>query len=676
MQLQYGKTGTEPHSRRSEKPKRKNEFEKARFRRALAVAAAAILSVLPMKAGLAQADETQNAQFQRVGQADSAPSGASSQSPSDAEGGTAIPENADPFVRLPDAPANPDVQGGEENVQPPDDRLFFTNFEFQPMGSPRSVYDDPAARLILPEGLVRNRGISSNDWDMGGALISNEAGMGIRAHASWRDIVTMHAGNAWLNGLAVPFGGVLVSPEANIWRFGFRYFGTLNGVGNLPSYLFSAHTAAFKFSFPFRLDPSDESRVLRLNFGMSGGGAFDYPNFMDYHFNMVPGLSLRLGGYPDSRFSYILYALATFPFCAPTPQETAYIGRFQPFFQHAEVGFNAHIFEDFNIGAFAQFGGLDNVYAFRGSWDWNVDGKVHGLLFLELGADHRTGPFEEVFGPFLGIGARITYGGESMNSTNTSVYSNRGNFNLQDGTNSPPEAGMYGFGRSGDPSWDIPIDRAKGRILSSSGFEDFAASYAGASFEEKLKVAQFLTAFLGQVAYAHGVPDALFAGDIFNPELERVASASLNDIMGWMRSYINWYNTHGSGDQMPEELRSGIAVCAGIHWLAAKFFSENGIPAAAVGGINTDGGPHVVTVVRHEGEYILVDYGKTYRNRDYWSLIRQYGMERGIPTFRMYLFGPDFFDGVVLTPEGRLMEAVMGLDNEQITRGYVLDLEQ
>lgn len=632
-----------------------------RFPRLSAFAIALLASISAIKGKEARADEpaspAASAQEENSGQVSDSPS--QYERPSDA------PEN-------PATPPNPALMD-EQALQ---ERLFFTNFEFQPLGTPRSSYDDPQTQLFSPAGISPRAGeISKNDWDMGGALISNEAGMGIRAHASWRDIIHIIGGNAWLNGLAVPFGGVLASPEANIWRFSFRYFGTLNGVGNLPSYLFSAHTLAFRFSFPFQLDSSDESRMLRLNLGMSGGGAFDYPNFMDYHFNMVPGLSLRLDGYPDSRFSYALYALSTFPFCAPTPQETAYIGKFQPFFQHAEVGFNARIFQDFNLGAFAQFGGIDNVYAFRGSWNWNVGDSVKGILFLELGADHRTGPFEEVFGPFLGIGARITYGGESMNSTNTSSYSNRGNFNLQNGTNVPLDPALRMFGRSGDASWDDTINLAKNRILSSSSFDEFASSYAGASFEEKLKVAKFLTAFLGQFAYAHGVPDALFSGDIFNPELERVASASLDDILAWMRFYIGWQNTHGSGEPLPDELKNGIAVCAGIHWLAAKFFAQNGIPAAAVGGINTDGGPHVVTVARHDGEYILVDYGREYRNRDFWSLIRQYGMERGVPTFRLYLFGPDFFDGVALTPEGRLMEAIIGLDNEQITRGYILGVE-
>lgn len=588
-------------------------------------------------------------------------------------------ETSNPYERPGDAPTNPDTSpySNQENEQPPDDRLLFTNFEFEPMGTPRSLYDDPAARLILPEGLVRSRGISNNDWDMGGALIGNEAGMGLRAHASWRDIITMDAGNIWLNGVAIPYGGFAASGEVNAWRFGLRGFANAHGVGNLPSYFFASLAAALKFSFPFQLDSSNDSRTLRLNLGMTGGGAFDAPNFMDYHFNMVPGISLRLSGYPDSRFSYALYGLSTFYFCAPMPQQTAYIGFFEPFFQHAEVGFTARIFQDFNLGAFAQFGGLDNIYAFRGSWDWDINDQVRGLLFLELGADHSTGPFESVFGPFLAIGARITYGGEHMNSTNSSSYSNHGDFTTEDAEIIIPGSGsgLYGFGRSGDASWDIPINRAKSRILSSSSFDDFAASYADASFEEKLKVGQFLTAFLGQVAYANGVPEALFNGDIFSSELERVASASLDDIMSWMQSYITWYNSHSSGDQMPDELQSGIAVCAGIHWLAARFFAENGIDAAAVGGINTDGGPHVVTVIRNEGKYILIDYGKLYQANDFRSVLREYGRARGIPSFRVYVFGPDHFVGVERTAEGRLVEAVMGLDNEQITRGYVLGIE-
>ncbi len=585
------------------------------------------------------------------------------------------------YERSEDAPTNLDTSSyaEQENEQQPEDRLFFSNFEFEPLGEPRSIYDDPQSQLFSPILVSpRTRGITDNDWNMGGALFFTEAGGGPLVHTEYRNVFYGRAGNIWINGLAVPFGGILVTPEANVWRFGFRYFGTLYGVGNLPSYLFSAHTAAFKFSFPFSLDSSHDYRKLRLNFGMSGGGAFDYPNFMDYHFNMVPGISLRLSGYPDSRFSYALYGLSTFYFCAPTPPETAYIGRFEPFFQHAEVGFTAKIFQDFNIGAFAQFGGLDNIYALRGSWEWDINNQVRGLLFVELGADHSTGPFESVFGPFLNIGARITYGGEHMNSTNSSSYSNRGDFTTEDAEIIIPGrgSGLYGFGRSGDASWDIPINRAKSRLLSSSSFDDFAASYADASFDEKLKVGQFLTAFLGQVAYANGVPEALFNGDILNSELERVASASLDDILTWMQSYMTWYNSHSSGDQMPNELRSGIAVCSGIHWLAARFFAQNGIDAAAVGGINTDGGPHVVTVIRNEGRYILIDYGKLYQANDFRSVLREYGRARGIPSFRVYVFGPDHFVGVERTAEGRLMEAVIGLDNEQITRGYVLGIEQ
>lgn len=636
-----------------------------RFPRLSAFAIAALASMAAMKGKSALADTPANPP------AATAPASAGQNPPAG---------NPDPYARPENAPTNPDTSPypGQENVQPPEDRIFFTNFSLQPMGEPRSIYDDSAPGIILPEGLMRSRGISNNEWDMGGALIGNEAGMAVRAHASWRDIITMDAGNIWLNGVAVPFGGFAASGEINAWRFGLRGFANLHGAGGLPSYLFTSLSAAFKFSFPFQLDSSNESRILRLNLGMAGGGAFDYPNFMDYHFNMVPGLSLRLDGYPDSRFSYALYGLSTFYFCAPTPPETASAAHFQPFFQHAEVGFNARIFQDFNLGAFAQFGGLDNIYAFRGSWNWDINGRARGLLFLELGADHHTGPFEDVFGPFLLIGARITYGGEHMNSTNASSYSNHGDFTRQGAGTiiAASSPGVYGFGRSGDPSWDVPINRAKSRILSSSGFDDFASSYADAPFDEKLRVARFLTAFLGQVAYANGATEALFSGDLFADEVERIASASLDDIMGWMREYITWYNSRGSGDQMPENLRDGIAICAGIHWLAAKFFSQNGVDAAAVGGVNTDGGPHVVTVIRNEeGRYVLIDYGKVYEADSFRSVLREYGRARGIPSFRVYVFGPDHFVGVERTAEGRLMEAVMGLDNEQITRGYVLGIE-
>lgn len=558
----------------------------------------------------------------------------------------------------------------------PGDRLFYANFlDLQrAVGQPRSTYDgDPASPSPLLDLAMLRRQMHANDWNMGGGIVGNEAGTGLVAHVSWRDILALRGGNIWMHEQALPFGGLLVSPELNLWRFKLAYLGTLTGVGNLPTEgtgsLFSAHTGALSFSYPIPLNSLDPAKILDVTAAAVGGGNFSWPTFMDIYFNFLAGVSMRLRGYPDSGFSYSIYAFPVFYAGTDNPQETAYIGRYTLKFQRAEVGFQARIFQDYLIGAFADIGGLNNQYGLRGIWEWVISDQVSGRLWIAGGITQWIEPFAGRIGPYITLGASVTYGGEHMDSTNTSSYDHQ-----QDASRRPSaldsaygHAGIHGFGSSGDATWDVIVNRAKSRISNSSSFRDFADSYSGTSPQELINTARFLGAFLGDEAYANGVQDALMNSRIFDSELQRVAGAGLDDIFLWMQQFIDWRSTHGD-EPLPDDLRGGIAVCAGIHWFIAEFFRSNGMDALVAGGINTPNGPHVVTLLRYGSEVMLFDYGDTYTGRDIDEVIRDYGEHKGVPNFVIYLFGPNGLEGIYITSEGRLINMTMGLDNEAIMR--------
>jgi hypothetical protein len=318
-------------------------------------------------------------------------------------------------------------------------------------------------------------------------------------------------------------------------------------------------------------------------------------------------------------------------------------------------------------------GGPYNRYGLRGTWTVDISDTVEGDLWAAGGITHWDELLGNRIDPMVMVGASVVWGGKTINSTNTSRYEHLQNGGVSFAETHFPDAehpGPYGFGRSGDATWDEPVNQAKERIMDASSFEAFKNSYRNASDEDKIMAARFLGAFMVQVAYANDAKDALYDADLFNPEVKKVAAATNETIFTYMKEYVEWYSSHGSNSELPAHLKSGIAMCGGIHWLMADFLNSNGIPTV-VATVNTPKGPHFVAIAQPSGSTELLDYGRSYKTGPdaVDETLRFYGRNNGAPTFQSQIFGPDGgYKYTLVTSEGRLLHQTLGIVNEEVLK--------
>ncbi|MBU0533115.1 hypothetical protein KKB44_06500 [Candidatus Micrarchaeota archaeon] len=643
MELSFNKTRQNPHD---EKPS-----EQSRFKR-LAAAVAATFCFSPIAENIAHAEDAEPTD--------------------DAPRQIQLDEDFELSAEAEEETIDVEETPQEEPQVQQDERVFYHNLGVEPHSQSRSEFEDPGLSLYPNTVDIggRRRGISLNNlWDLGGNILGNEAGTGVFGSVRYTDLFRFDAGNIWFGEQAAPFARFFIRPELNLWRFKLAYYGSVAGLANMPSYLYTSHSAGVGFSYPIRLDSSDENRTLRIRIGAVGGGAISYPAWDDIYFNLTTGLSLQLTGYPSSNYDFLLYGMTTFYAAASNPMETAYIGYYDLQFQSVEAGLQVRFF-DYTLRGFADIGRLNNRYGLRGTWTVDFSDTVEADLWLALGITHWSEELGGRIDPLAMVGATVVFGGSSINSTNTSRYEHLQNGGIRFAETDFPsdeDMGPYGFGRSGNPVVDERINEAKQRIMSSHNFEEFTRSYNGASEEDVILTARFLGASLQQVAYANNAADALNNTQFFDSEVVRIASATNETIFAYMQEYIDWYENHDPTEQMPEHLQNGIAVCAGIHWLVAEFLRGNEIDTI-VASVNTPNGPHVVAISQMTDRTMLFDYGNLYvTDPDRLDeVIRFYGQNRQAPTFQSQFFGPDGYMGTYITSEGRLLHQTVGIENGEI----------
>lgn len=551
---------------------------------------------------------------------------------------------------------------GEAGVQV-DDRVVWHNLFFKRADEAEgpTQYQDPAMspNNDVVDLMGRPRRINlNNNWDIGGNLVVNEAGSAISPSIRYRDLVRLDLGGMWFGEQGSPFARLMLRPELNIWRFKFVYYGSVATMGNMPSSVYSSHSVGGGFSAPFH-----ENFVVRA--GIVGGGALSYPAWDDVYFNLVTGLSMQI--YKNA----VLYGMPTFYYAAPDPMATAYLGYYKPEFQNVECGIQGNVAE-YTIRGFADFGRLRNRYGLRGTRTIDFSSKVQGDIWVAGGITHWDSQLGGRVDPLVMAGATIVVGGEYVNSTNTVRYSHLQNGGIEFAETEFPTSenpGPYGFGRAGLPEDIERVNVAKERIMDSTSFESFANSYRNASEDDVIFAARFLGAFLQQVAYANDAYDALNNTDFFDKSVKDVASADVNDMFAYMQRYIEWYNTRGPDDPLPDYLSDGIAMCSGIHWLMAEFMRANGVDAI-VASVNTPDGPHMIAIGQLKDRTVLLDYGNQYMTPagTLDQTLRFYGQNRQAPTFQSQFFGPDGYMGTYVTSEGRLLHETIGIVNEDVLK--------
>lgn len=511
-------------------------------------------------------------------------------------------------------------------------------------------------------------------WDIGGNLYANEAGSAVWGSIMYRMMgqhthrpldLRLDAGNIWFGEQAAPFARFHLRSSLDLWRFRGVYHGSVATLGNMPSQLYTSHSLGIGYSQPFGTN-------MRLRLGVVAGGALSYPAFDDIYFNMLVGASFQVD-------SFLVYVMPTFYFAAPDPIKTAYVGYYRPQFQSVEAGIQYSFHQDqYTARLFGEYGTILQRVGLRGTRSFAINRELAADVWIAGGASHLSQELGGRWDPMIMIGGTIVFGSRSgVNSTNTVRYEH-----LQSGgvrfaqTDFPTTArpGPYGFGRSGDPVVDAQVQQAKQRMLSSSSFDEFSRSYAGSSRSDLLMSARFMLALVQQVAYSNGAQDALTNGRFFDPEVRRIAGTTNQDIYAWLQRYVQFYNTHDPSTPLPDELRNGIAVCAGAHWLAADFLERNGMHAI-VASVNTPQGPHVVTIGMPPDATHLLDWGRLYTTPagTFDQTLRFYGQNRQAPTFQSQLFRSDgTYIGTYDTAEGRLLHNAAGIMNADILRNEFL----
>lgn len=502
----------------------------------------------------------------------------------------------------------------------------------------------------------------SNDLFLGGRIRVTEAASSIAASIRYKRYVDFAAGNMWFGEQAAPFATLSGGYSHEFWkRVKLLYLGRVSAVGNMPSVLYTSHSIGAGYSQPIG--------DWRLRLGAVVGGALSYDAFDDIYLNFNVGASIEWNK------QLIVYAAPRFFFAAKTPAETASVKYYWPRFQDVDMGVQWLMLDNYSGRVFARVGMLGETYGARIAKTVRFSDTISGDFWAslvgtrwieELGGSNSYGGRWD-FGAMAGI--TIVIGGEYVNTTTSTRYEHLQAGGIRHAETDIPtqeEPGPYGFGRSGNPLYDEPINYMKRCMTDASTFDEFIQNCRGDSVDDTMMKARFLSAFMHQVAYANDAYDALQDIRLFDSEVDRIAGATNDTMFYYLRQYVDWYENHG-GEPLPEELRKGFAVCAGIHSLVADYLTANGVPAIVLS-VNTPNGPHVIVAAQPPGRTVFIDYGNTYTTPagTFDQTLRFYGQNRRAPTFQAQIFKNGEYLGTFETAEGRLLHWTIGIPNDAL----------
>jgi len=538
-----------------------------------------------------------------------------------------------------------------------------------------AAYDDPSLGPMTETSISgRRRSITlAHNWDVGGSAYSNEAGSSYFGHLRYRlgqgthfkgSYASVSGGSIFMgDNLAYPFGTLSVKPRATLgsenYSVSFNYYGR-GTFTNLNSTFYTYHGAGGGIS-------AQVSDRVRVRAGLVSGGGVSFPKYDDIY------LAFSTGASAEFDKSFLIYAAPTFYMAAPSPIQTAYFGYYRPQFQDVNVGAQTMISE-YTARIFADFGRLNTMIGGRITRDIDFSEDVAGDLWVGTGAN----TWHDVVGGrtdfMMFAGANIVLGGRKVNTTASYRIEHMNKGGVPQVETDVRNRGIYGFGRSGNPMYDDPINDAKQRMVDYDNYSEFVGSYANSSQDQVILIGRWMGAFMQQVAYANDAMEKMTSFGFNDPEVKRIASSDHGVMYAFLQRYVDWYESHDTPIGLPADLKSGIAVCAGIHSLVGSFYEANGIPTL-VASVNARGGPHVVAIGMPEQSTVLVDYGDGYYAppNSFDQTIRYYGRAKEAYTFRSQLFKPEpdptvhpHYIGTYITGEGRLVDQTFGMPVPQL----------
>jgi len=500
---------------------------------------------------------------------------------------------------------------------------------------------------------------------VGGKVIANEAGASIAGSLNYGMWGGFDFGVIAFSEHQAPFFTLSVTPGLEKKGVKFRYFGRLTFT-NLNSWLYTSHSLALGYGKQFE----------KWGFSLGGiaGGALSYPNYDNIYFNMGAGLSFN---YKEMLY---VYAMAKSYFAAGNAMQSSYVGYYSPKYQGVEVGTVIKINE--MVGkVYWDFDVIQSKGGVIVGTQFNISQKLKGFVGGGIGVT----TWEKDLGGHANFMAQamlnLYYTGDSgVTQEYKSSYERyqKGGIPLQTDINSPPQL------RPLTPQEQVWEADAQQRLFDSDGSMDsFAAMYEGASHEEVITAARWMSRKLGELAYAYEAQEALMNLKFFDDSVKKVANASHDDILTYLRDIMMWYDTHGTFQGMSQELVDKITMCGGIHSTTALFLRKSGINAAVIT-VNTknamgESTGHFVPVYWTSEETGIIDYGDQFTGpaNSLDEVIRAYGEYQGTPTYVSQIYIPKNnggwdYKGTWLTPEGRLIQYSFGLDNFHLERAYIL----
>ncbi len=491
---------------------------------------------------------------------------------------------------------------------------------------------------------------------LGGVVIANEAGSSISGIGEYKDWGGVRYGVIMFGDLEAPFFNLRVTPGFEKDGFKLKYYGMLTFT-QLNSWLYSTHSLGLGYGH--------QGKHVGFNCGVISGGALSHPKYDDIYLNLMGGLSINF-----QKWLYV-YTVARSYFAANNAMKSAYVMHYKPQWQGIEVG-AAVKFHELYGSAFADFDVIQSRYGVKLGTLLNFTPRVKGYVWGGVGATQwREGLGG---GPgFIAIaGLKLFIIGENVNTQYTASYEHygKGGVPLEIDINSAPNL------RPSTPQeigWE---NRASANLLESESMDEFVSRYCceGASEDEVITVARWLSRTLGKVAYANKAEEAMMQWDFFNTSIKDIANASHDDIFGFLKEYNQWYEEHGTYEGMPQELLDGVAVCAGIHSTVAEFLRLNGINAVAIT-VNSPVEPHVVTLAFTDKKTMIIDYGDIFvgPGESIDQVVRAYGLYKKAPTYNAQIFTEDYV-GTWVTPEGRLLHKTIGVENADELKGFFLGI--
>ncbi len=495
----------------------------------------------------------------------------------------------------------------------------------------------------------------ASPWNMGFSLYTNEAGSSISGDIGYKDSVGLSLGEITFMQQPHPFLNAFANPHGKIaqWKWGEGNVLTLDGGyhGNValtafPSINSTAYTAhGGDFRARYRLGDFQFTWVSMAQGGVS------FPTYDDIYLKWFNGFSTSIRNVD-------MYAIIDNRFAAAKTAGTSWALDYRPRLQGVKLGIDWRydpaytvfsVMADFDViqpyAAFSTTHYLHRgkeanvrVSATAGVSSWNSDFFTHPSFFTMayIGVDMGHTP----------ISMRYSVQYENRNLGTTPEFTT--------GQTATPY----------DSSAPHQISAAADAIASSNSFSELVSKYKGKSKGEVLDAANVIGGVLGDAGYATGVFGKMNEMKFFDPSIDQMAHRNYDDIQGYLKRYADYLKAHGNYDGMPQDLKDGVAICAGIHEFMAEFLRQNGIRAYAIS-VNTPKTAHVVTLAFDSGDAIILDYDKRYtaHSGSLDEALRIYAEARGVPIFQSQIFGPGGkLIGTYETPAGRLLHGTFKVD--------------